>query len=173
MISMARWGLHWLVFPALLLALNQGMVERPAYNQTGEIIYVPQAGTPTSITNFIAPELGCNWSGVGGQLFDLSGKPVPGIVVKIDGSLGGAPVNLFGVSGGEQKLGPAGFALKVADHPIASNGTLFLQFLDITGKTLTPRISIQTYADCERNFVLINIKESLRQNPTFFPMIRK
>lgn len=173
MISMARWGLHWLVFPALLLALNQGMVEQPAYNQTGEIIYVPQAGTPTSITNFIAPELGCNWSGIGGQLFDLSGKPVPGIVVKIDGSLGGAPVNLFGVSGGEQKLGPAGFALKVANRPIASNGTLFIQFLDITGKTLTPRISIQTYADCERNFVLINIKESLRQNPTFFPMIRK
>lgn len=173
MISMARWGLHWLVFPALLLALNPGFVDPPSAIQTDEIIYVPQAGTPTSITNFLAPELGCNWSGIGGQLFDLSGEPVSGIVVKIDGSLGGTPVNLFGVSGGEQKLGPAGFALKIADRPIASNAELFIQLLDITGRTLTPRMAIQTYADCQRNLVLINIKESLRQNPTFFPLIRK
>lgn len=173
MISLARSGWHWLFIPALLLPLARGLVGQSARRQSGEVIYVPQAGTPTSITNFIAPELACNWSGIGGQLFDLSGKPIPGAIVKIDGSLGGAPVNLLGVSGGERKLGPAGFVLQVANRPIASNGTLFLQILDITGKALSPRISLQTYADCQHNLVLINIKEYIRQNPVFFPMIRK
>jgi hypothetical protein len=38
--------------------------------------YRLQAGTPRFMANFIQPEAGCNWMGVGGQAFNLGGQPV-------------------------------------------------------------------------------------------------
>ncbi|MCZ7553920.1 MAG: hypothetical protein M5U05_15265 [Anaerolineales bacterium] len=163
----------WYIFAALLLVFNLGAKKPPTLGLSDEVFLVPQIGTPTSISNFLAPAAGCNWSGIGGQLFDSTSNPMPGKIIKLDGTLQGTPINLLGVSGGEIKLGPAGFAFKIADQPVASNATLFMQVLDITGAALTPRMAVQTYADCQRNFILLNVKATLRQNPTFFPMIRK
>src|SRR5687768_15174933 len=33
--------------------------------------YIVQSGTPLGITNFLHPEAGCSWLGVGGQAFKL------------------------------------------------------------------------------------------------------
>jgi len=168
-----RSSLPWYFFAGVLLIFNQGTRNPPTLDSATEVFLVPQVGTPTSISNFLAPASGCNWSGIGGQLFDLTGNPMPGKIVKIDGTLRGTPINMLGVSGGETRLGSAGFAFKIADQPVASGAALFIQVLDITGAALTPRIAIQTYDDCQRNFILINIKESRRENPTYFPIIRK
>jgi len=46
--------------------------------------YTLQNGSPTYLANF-ANTAGCNWQGMAGQVFDLSGKAVVGLLVHFDG----------------------------------------------------------------------------------------
>lgn len=119
-------------------------------------VYRVQAGSPVAMANFIQPEAGCNFMGVGGQPFDLSGQPVVQLVVEVGGSLAGSDVFHLQLSGNAPVLGPGGFHVVLSDHPIESNGTLWILLYDLAGQPLTEKIYFSTYNDCSRNFTLIN-----------------
>ncbi|NLG72865.1 MAG: hypothetical protein GX495_12605 [Chloroflexi bacterium] len=119
-----------------------------------------QAGTPAYIPNIARPEVGCNWTGVGGQVFDMSGKAVDKIVVEVEGTLGGKPVLATGMTGTNKNLGPGGFDVTLADQPLASSaGALTVQLKDLNGNPISEKVAFQTSADCSKNLVLINFKE--------------
>lgn len=135
--------------------------------------FLLQTGTPVGVANFVQPEAGCNWMGVGGQVFDLNDQPVTYLVVEVGGTLGGIAISQLTLSGMSTVLGPGGFLIKLADRPIASDGTLWMQLFDLSGQPLTEKTFFPTFAECERNFILINFREVSPQYRIVLPLIFK
>jgi hypothetical protein len=156
-----------------LVGISIGLFFQPVGAQTEDTFFAPHPGTPIGIPNFTDPASGCNWLGVAGQVFDRSGNPIQGLVIKIEGVLGGNEILLYGVTGGVLSIGPGGFLLKLANLPLASENSIYLQVLSISGDELTPRIQVQTYADCQRNLILLNVKETILQNALYFPIAKR
>lgn len=124
-----------------------------------EPFFALQAGNPQPLMNFLKPDLGCNWMGIGGQVFDLQNGPLSNFLVRIEGELDSTPVSVLGLTGGTPQLGPGGFLLEIASRPIESSGMLYLQILDLEGRVLSDKVFITTYSDCERNFILVNFTQ--------------
>jgi hypothetical protein len=152
--------------------ISLGQLARSALAQDAENIYALQAGTPVGIQNFVEIDNGCNWSGIGGQVFGLDGRPVTGLVVKLEGEIDGSEILVYGITGGSLQFGPGGFLMTLADHPVASNGALSLQVIDIAGTELSSDIALNTYNDCSRNLLLVNILEFQILNPVYLPLVR-
>jgi hypothetical protein len=121
----------------------------------GDAAFVLQSGSPLSLPN-IVNDRGCDWMGVGGQVFDLNRAPISGLGVRITGELGGLPISLDTLTGSADELGPAGYAFDLADRPIASSGTLFIQLNDTAGVPLSDRIALTTFDTCDANFIMVN-----------------
>jgi len=122
-------------------------------------LYRRQVGSPVAMANFIAPEAGCNWLGVGGQAFDIHGNPVTNLVVEVGGTLEGSEVFHLAITGSSTNLGSGGFLINLANHTVASNGTLWILLYNLAGEPLTTKIAFNTYADCTKNFTLVNFVE--------------
>jgi len=132
-----------------------------------------QSGTPVAIQNFIQPEAGCNWFGVGGQVFNQEGTPVSGLIVKISGMLEGNQVLIYGITGSSIQLGSGGFDVFLANHPINSESNLYLQLFDTVGASLSFPIKLVTNSNCAQNFLLINLIETTLDIFRYFPIIFK
>ncbi|HLF89241.1 MAG TPA: hypothetical protein VI451_09870 [Anaerolineales bacterium] len=119
--------------------------------------YLIQDKNPLYIDyNVINNSLGCNFMGVGGQIFDNNGTPKQGLIIELGGTIQGLSVTGLAVSGTAQSYGQAGYELPIADGPIASNKTLYVQLLDQSGIPISEKIFFDTFEDCEKNLILIN-----------------
>lgn len=135
--------------------------------------YRLQSGTPAVLQNFLNTD-SCNYLGVGGQVFKLNGEAVTGLVVEITGTLNGKNVLFLGLTGNAQNLGPGGYELKIGAQPVDSSGTLKIQIFNLNGVPQTPLVPINTYADCNKNFILVNFSERFPIKSLFLlPVIRK
>ncbi len=106
------------------------------------------------------PDAGCNWMGVAGQVFDLSGAPVSGQQVRVGGSLLGAPIELLSLTGVTTAYGNNGFyEFTLGEKPVNSTGTLWVQLLDQSGLPMSDKIYFDTYDACEKNLIFVNFKQ--------------
>lgn len=128
----------------------------PEAVQVDEPQYVVQPGTPAQVTNFLAPEAGCSYLGISGQVFDLSGQPVTGLIIEVTGELDGNEVLQIVLSGSATKLGPGGYEIRLADQAIASQQTLSIQVFDLAGLALSDQIFFDTSNECDANQILLN-----------------
>ena len=94
---------------------------------------------------------GCQWSGVGGEVFDAAGNPLTGYVVR----LWAADMPRNAVSGDAPAYGPSGYEFTLGDHPRATAGFYVIELLDSAGRSVSPRYGLDTHAECDRNFVLV------------------
>lgn len=131
----------------------------PSATPRPDPFFVLQPGNPLPMVNFLKPELGCNWMGIGGQIFNLQGEPLVNYLVQVEGELGSQQVSVLGLTGGAPQLGQGGFLLEIAAQPIESSGMLYLKVLDLEGRILSDKVFITTYPDCERNLILINFSQ--------------
>ncbi|MCK5430107.1 MAG: hypothetical protein KAI94_11580, partial [Anaerolineales bacterium] len=65
------------------------------------------------------------------------------------------------ITGNTPVFGPGGYLIVLADIPIASDGTLWLQLYDSAGEPQSNKIFLTTYSECERNLLLVNFSESV------------
>lgn len=131
--------------------------QNPNATPTSAFPYVVQEGNPRYADySVINPTLGCNWMGVGGQVFE-NGVPKQGLVIELGGSLEGFTINALAVTGIAQNYGLAGYELPISDGPIASNKTLYIQLLDQSGAPLSDKIYFDTFDTCDKNLILINL----------------
>lgn len=117
-----------------------------------------QEGSPVYVPNFVNEE-GCNWMGIGGQVFDTEGRPVVGLGVHLEGTLGGQFISLDTLSGSAPALGPSGYLFDLGNQPVASEGTLWLQLNDTAGVPLSDQFFVTTTESCEENLVLVNWRQ--------------
>ena len=106
------------------------------------------------------PGIGCNFMGVSGSAFDVRTNAIEGMVVQLGGTLESrlfeTQVTLTGLSAS----GDGRYEFTISDHPIASNGTLWVQLFDQSGLiAMSDKIYFNTYDDCERNMILVNFKQ--------------
>ncbi len=118
-----------------------------------------QPGSPIYMANSFVNALGCEWMGVGGQVFDMNGAPIAGLSVHLEGQLGGQPFDLNALTGSAGVLGPSGYVFDLSDRPTASDGTLWLQLQDTAGIDLSNQLFLTTIESCEQNFLLINWRQ--------------
>jgi hypothetical protein len=139
-------------------ATDTPVPDTPTLEATTEAAFVVQPGSNVLVVNF-ANDLGCAWMGVAGQVFDKNRNPLPGITVHVEGQLAGQLVDQDSLTGSSPKIGPAGYTINLSDHPIASNGTMWIQLMDTAGLDLSDQVYFSTSADCDKNLVFINWNE--------------
>lgn len=177
-------GFETPIFPEITPTIDQPEVLPPIENSPPlaptltprpEPFFVLQPGNPIPLENFLKPDLGCNWMGVGGQIFDLQGLPMTNYLIQIEGELDSGKISLLALTGGTPQLGPGGYLLEIASHPIESSGKLYLQVLDLAGRVLSDKVFITTYSECEKNFILLNFSQTLvnMNNTIYLPSITR
>ncbi len=158
------------LFPTSTPDLNAGL-PTPI---DGGILTVPTA-TPASSARYtfalqsepaaidasvLYPDRSCNWMGVGGQVLDLQGSGITGITVQVGGRLDNKTVTLYpSLTGTALKYGPAGYEVTLAEKPLASDRTVWIQLLDQQKMPLSERVYFSTSADCDKNLIIINFKQ--------------
>lgn len=125
----------------------------------GGMPFVLQQGNPVAIPNIAHPNLGCNWTGVAGQALGLNEAPVVGLLVKLEGTLAGKPVNLLGMTGTATQYGMGGYEFTLADHLVASRNSLTIQLFDQAMIALSDKVSFDTFEDCNQALIHINFKQ--------------
>jgi hypothetical protein len=149
-----------------------GVIGRLAVVSNERFVFLPQRGIPAAIQNFVQPQAGCNWMGIGGQVFDRSGLPASGLVVRVNGFLEGKPVDLYALTGSSLQFGPGGFDINLADHPIDAH-SLTLQLFDISGAEKSIPLLLKTYGTCQQNLLVVNLIEELITADLYLPLVRK
>lgn len=144
----------------------------------GDRYFIPQEGTPVSMPNWAHPAEGCNWLGVGGQVFDLNGEPALTLVVEAGGALNGAPVLGLSVTGITSVYGPGGYEIQLGNVPLTTSRQVWVQLKDETGRALSEPIFLDTTASCDQNLILLNFVEQPGPPPTvekhiYLPFIRR
>ncbi len=126
----------------------------------GGYAYDVRQGSPKAIPNIYHPELACNWMGVGGQAIDMNNSPVTGLIIRLGGSLPGViiPPHLMSLTGVALDYGRAGYEFKLADTPIASKHSLWIQLLDQAGVPVSNQVFFDTYSSCEQNLIIIDFR---------------
>ncbi|MGD9093687.1 MAG: hypothetical protein PVF74_12635 [Anaerolineales bacterium] len=119
-------------------------------------VYMLQAGTPLELKNFIDTSAGCDWMGIGGQVFDLDGIPMTEFILEVGGYLGDDEIMQMGITGDTPSLGPGGYSIKLSDQPFSSEDSLWLQLFGLNGHPLSETVYFSTHQDCDKNFILIN-----------------
>jgi hypothetical protein len=99
---------------------------------------------------------GCDWLGVGGQVYDLRGGPLIGYVV----NLSGGGVNSNSLSGTQPQYGPAGYEFKIASAPKRSSGIYRVQLRNAQNVPVSDWIEIETFDDCAKNVLLVNFVQN-------------
>lgn len=105
------------------------------------------------------PNHTCNWMGVGGQVFDLQGRPVANILVKLEGYLDRHKVDVTSLTGTAIQYGSAGYEFTITETPTATKHTLWVRLVDQSNAPLSPRIYFDTYQDCNKNLIVVNFKQ--------------
>jgi hypothetical protein len=121
-------------------------------------------GKPVGMANTtFHPSLDCNWQGVAGKITDIQGKGISNITIVLTGYYNSKPVEQSSISGVAANFyGDGGYeiVLEIGSAPIASTGQLTIQLKDSSYVPLSPEITFDTYAECDKNLILINFQQA-------------
>jgi hypothetical protein len=123
--------------------------------------YVVQSNSPVAMQNFAHTDLACNWSGVAGQIFDLSGNPAKNLVIHVWGTYNSQPfdsVTLTGYSTA-QVYGPGGYEVVLGSTVVVSVNQLTIQLYDLNANAVSNPLQFSTFSDCSKNLIVINFNQ--------------
>ena len=120
-----------------------------------EPVFIIQPGSPMYMANFAHPNAGCDWSGVGGQVFDSGGTPLEGLFVVAGDDSGQLWAAQTGLS---TAYGPGGFEIQITERITGSDQLFWLQIVNDSGQPLSEQVYFNAFQDCARNLVLINFE---------------
>jgi len=125
--------------------------------------------SPTYLSNFINTDVSCNDIEIVGQVFDKEGLPLNDVVVIVGPLNSDATGEVIGYSGAFQDIGPAGYQIKF--HSNETEKKVGIQLFNKAGESVSDLYTINTYSDCERNFVILNFSFDDKYIHMFFPII--
>jgi len=121
--------------------------------------FIPFGDPETLSSDLLLPNLGCDWLVIAGQVWDLRGEPVIGLTLHLFGELGGVEIDQQVVSGSAITYGESGYEFRLEGLVINSSDKLFLQLVDTNGLPLSNAVGLRTYEDCQKNMILVNLKQ--------------
>jgi len=144
--------------PVLPAATPVPATEVPAATATLVVVvekfpYALQAGTIGYTSQFTHPELGCKWIGVAGSVFDAASNPVSDLLVHVEGQDG---FWMDDPTGNHAEYGASGFEVTLPGAPFESRGQYRVTIQDLMGRNLSAAVALDTFADCEKNLLLVN-----------------
>jgi hypothetical protein len=118
------------------------------------IHFIAQNGTPV----YSPHPNGCDGIYLVGNVVDIEGSPLPGIVVDAGGSLGGATIDpLPSTSGDHPEFSSSGWQIKISDELIASASSVYVAlYSDEVEGAISDLVFIDTYDDCDHNMIMVN-----------------
>ncbi len=128
-------------------------------NVPGGFAFMRQSDPQAISVNLYDASRGCGWMGVAGRVVDEQNRPVTGIRVWLRGTLDGKRVDMTSLTGTAAQYGPSGYEFTIANQPIASRGLLSVRLLDQANLPLSERVVFDTFAECEKNLILIDFKK--------------
>jgi hypothetical protein len=114
-----------------------------------------QNDQPTYIKNF-ANTAGCGWMGIAGQVFDLNGNAMLNQIVHLEG--GG--LNVDAITGTRIEYGPSGYELYLGNQAKDTTDVFRVQLRSAQGQPLSEVYVIRTFADCNKNLILVNFVQN-------------
>ena len=125
-----------------------------------QVPYQLQADSPVYIKNFVHTNAGCDWLGVAGQVFGEDDTPQMNLVLQVKGTLNGTAVDEISVTGVPEAdvYGPGGYEIVLTNDAVGTKDSLTIQVFDLSGNALSDVVVFDTFADCEKNLVVINFQ---------------
>ena len=146
--------------PGVTITAGSASTATVTVTPTREIFPYQLSGDPEAFnSDLLRPGLGCDWLVIAGQVWDLTGKEVPGMTLHLFGEIGGYAIDQTTVSGRAKVYGDSGYEFALENVVVDSDGILFIQLLDTDGSALSTPYTIETFADCQKNLILINFKQ--------------
>lgn len=135
--------------------------------------FLPQAGMPSVLPNYVHPGLGCDWQGVGGQVVNHDGEPLASLVVALGGEFNGQVILVKTMTGSAADWGQGGFEFTLATGSLQGQGDLWVQVSGLDNQPVSDPIRFSTQGDCEHNLTVVNFVEAVAESSTelFFPVI--
>ena len=127
-------------------------------NFSGEYLF-SVIGLPSYLRNFAHLDLGCSWQGVAGQVLDEYGLPVESMIIVVEGVYHGEEIETIALSGMAPAYGPGGYEITLSNTVVESSGALTISLFDLEGNLLYEPFPIDTYADCQRNLMIVNYQK--------------
>jgi hypothetical protein len=141
-------------FATLVVISTSGPTPTPTWTRSPWPFTV-QGDMPFAVEN-VFNLAGCNWLGIGGQVYDLRGGPLIGYVIHLDG--GGLDAN--SLSGTQPQYGPAGYEFKLGSSPKRSSGIYRVQLRDPQNVPVSDWMAVDTFDDCTKNVLLVNFLQN-------------
>ena len=128
---------------------------------TPELLPFILFGEPEMMSSaLIRPRLDCDWLVIAGQVWDLQGDPViDSVSIHLFGELDGYAIDQYRLPGTEPAYGESGYEFALEGLLVESVGTLYIQLVDSNDLPLSHPYLIQTFADCQKNLILVNFKQ--------------
>ncbi len=112
--------------------------------QNNQVTFVPQ---------FVYPSQQCNWQGIAGQVFGLSGEPLTGLLVHVYGS----GIDTYVTSGTNANYGSSGWEQFVDNRP--NGNEYFVQLVHPDTRQLSDVIRIAFPNSCAGNLALVYFQQ--------------
>lgn len=110
------------------------------------------SGHPTFTTHIN----GCGGAYIAGNVTDINGSPKLFLTIRIGGTLNSVPVSDETLSSYAPQYSESGWEFKIADAPVKTAGSIFIQLFTQQGDALTELIIINTSDICTENVTLVN-----------------
>lgn len=110
----------------------------------------PFAAREVIPTQNFANALGCNWQGIGGQVFDTSNQPLINIRVHVFG----AGIDQYVVSGSNTLYGQSGWEVPLGSA--VNTSSYFVELQSAQGTIISPQVPVQFVGSCAQNLALVN-----------------
>ncbi len=143
-------------------------IDQPSGTQTAP--YRVQVGSPKYLAAFSHAELGCNWLGLAGQVFDFEGRSRAGLVVFATGAFDGRPVNQVAVTGNHSTYGPGGYEIFLSGHLPSGSNTITVQLYNLEGQPLSEPFALKLPTSCDQNLIMMNFQASFEEQKVYLPI---
>jgi len=142
--------------------LPEGTTPTPLVTDSNAKYAFALKSDPNAIANTVFhPDGNCNWQGVAGQVVDLQGRAVVGLMVHLRGVYNGKAIDQTTLTGGAQAwYGESGYEFVLGNTPIDSTALLSIQLSDQSSVVaISDKVVFNTYSACEKNLILINFQQ--------------
>jgi hypothetical protein len=115
--------------------------------------------TPVAINGSAMPDHDTCKLWVAGQAYDLQNAPMVGITVQMGGYVNGKTLDVLSLTGTALQFGRAGYEFVIAEQPVRSRQSVWVQLLNQSRYPLSGKVYIDTEEDCQKNLILINFRQ--------------